>query len=70
MKLNLRIDESNPVHTCFTVFVNTANVGRLTLKTTEFGELGSWLFRGWKNEADQFTITSRRDVREKGTSDV
>ena len=46
MRLILRIDRRNLIHTRLTVFVNRANCGTLTLDNNEYDELVHWLSLG------------------------
>ena len=46
MRLTLRIDSQNLIHTHLTVFVNRANCGTLTLDNNEYDELVHWLSLG------------------------
>ena len=46
MRLTLRIDSQNLIHTRLTVFVNRANCGTLTLDNNEYDELVNWLSLG------------------------
>ena len=56
MKLTLRIDSQNLIHTRLTVFVNYQNCGTLTLRNGEFSELVSWISLG-KRE-NEFVVSS------------
>ena len=56
MRLTLRIDRQNLIHTRLTVFVNRANCGTLTLDNNEYDELVNWLSLG-KRE-NEFIVSS------------
>ena len=56
MRLTLRIDRQNLIHTRLTVFVNRQNCGTLTLDNNEYDELVNWLSLG-KRE-NEFNVSS------------
>jgi hypothetical protein len=66
MKIHLRIDESNPTHTRFTVFANGANCGTLVLRTDEFFHFHQIVGMGCCKDIDEFISTGTPWTEEKG----
>lgn len=46
MRIHLRIDDANPTHTRFTVFVNGGNAGQLCLRNEEFDDFAEIVAEG------------------------
>lgn len=64
MKIHLRADNANGVHTTFTVFVNGANAGKLTMRDTEAASFHQIVASGCSNRVDTFLSTGEWGARE------
>ena len=54
MKITLRADSTNPAHTRFTVFVNGANCGQLTMRVDEANAFYMIVSNGCHPTLDEF----------------
>ena len=57
MKVSIRFDDSNIEHTRFTIFINGANCGTLTMKTLEACSFHQIIAYGCMPRIDQFVST-------------
>jgi len=60
MRLHLYVCRRDLTHTCFTLFVNRANCGQLTMMNDEFDQYVNWLSLG-KRE-NELEVSIRDDV--------
>ena len=69
MKIHLKINSSNPKHTRFTVFINEANCGTLTMLNDEFASFHQIVAMGCGDRIDEFmstgTMYSEEDRRRR-----
>ncbi len=70
MKIHLRIDESNPSHTRFTIFANGANCGQLCMRNEEFHNFHQILSLSMRPPIDTFVSSGKPYLKpeERGES--
>ena len=64
MKIHIRFDDSNELHTIFTVFLNGGNCGQLTTRTDEAAYLHQIISNGCVDSVDEFVSTGEVWARE------
>lgn len=57
MKIHMRFDSSNEVHTAFTLFLNGGNCGTLVARTDEAAHLHQIIASGCAKDVDEFVST-------------
>ena len=59
MKIHMRFNESNALHTSITLFLNGGNCGTLVVRTNEAASLHQVIARGCVKDVDEFLSTGK-----------